>query len=165
MQPIPTSQIEHEVDVSSTYFPSFWDKRARVLSQNLTGNFRGTISNPYEMAYMSVDPLPSHIIGFLGSMQFNPGAHGPHVKAVNCSRPDSHRIGCSAGFSVIDSACTAVVVVVVVVSMISGTKVKVIGNSIEKSFSGRHTKFFLKFLKSYSVTVVFYLYFVFSILT
>ena len=102
------------------------------------------------MGYMPVDPLPSQIIGFSGLIQLNPAAHGPHVKAVNCSRPDSHRIGCSAGFSVIDSACIAVVMVVVVVTMILGTKVKVIGNSIEKSSSGRHTKFFLKFLKNYS---------------
>ena len=113
MQSIPFSQIEHEVDVSSAYFPS------------------------------------SQIIGFCGSIQSNPAAHGPHVKAVNCSRPDSHLTGCSAGFWVVASASTllAVSAVVVsartvVVSTISGTKVKVIGKSIEKSFSGRQTKYF-----------------------
>ena len=34
--------------------------------------------------------------------------------------------------------------VAVVVSIISGTKVKVTGNSIEKADSGRHTEYFLK---------------------
>ena len=120
MQSIPFSQIEHEVDVSSAYFPS------------------------------------SQIIGFSGSMQSNPAAHGPHVKAVNCSRPDSHLTGCSAGFRVVASASTVLAVSVVAVSVvavsartvvastISGTKVKVIGKSIENSFSGRQTKYFRK---------------------